>query len=41
VGQVDPRLEYDPGSALDQPRLSLEETAAIPFLPSVGVRFGF
>jgi hypothetical protein len=41
VGQVDPRLEHDPGSALDQPRLVLEPTAAIPFLPSFGVRFRF
>lgn len=41
VGQVDPRLVYDPGSALDQPRLLLEPTAAIPFLPSFGVRFRF
>jgi outer membrane receptor protein involved in Fe transport len=41
VGQVDPRLDYDPGSALDQPRLVLEPTAAIPFLPSIGVRFRF
>jgi outer membrane receptor protein involved in Fe transport len=41
VGQVDPRLGYDPGSAFDQPRLVLEPTAAIPFLPSIGVRFRF
>jgi outer membrane receptor protein involved in Fe transport len=41
VGQLDPRLSYDPGSALDQPRLSLEPTGAIPFLPSIGVRFRF
>ncbi|HEX9187186.1 MAG TPA: TonB-dependent receptor [Vicinamibacteria bacterium] len=41
VGQVDPRLEHDPASALDEPRLFFEETAAIPFLPSVGVRFRF
>jgi outer membrane receptor protein involved in Fe transport len=41
VGQVDPRLVYDPGSTLDQPRLLLEPTAAIPFLPSLGVRFRF
>ena len=41
VGQVDPRLEHDPGSSLDQPRLFFEGTAAIPFLPSVGVRFRF
>ena len=41
VGQLDPRLSYDPGSTLDQPRLDFEETAAIPFLPSIGVRFRF
>ena len=41
VGQYDPRLSYDPASALDQPRLTLEPTAAIPFLPSIGVRFRF
>jgi outer membrane receptor protein involved in Fe transport len=41
VGQVDPRLVYDPGSPLDQPRLVLEPAAAIPFLPSIGVRFRF
>jgi hypothetical protein len=41
VGQVDPRLVYDPASVLDQPRLVLEPTAAIPFLPSIGVRFRF
>ena len=41
VGQLDPRLAYDPASPLDQPRLLLEPTAAIPFLPSVGVRFRF
>jgi hypothetical protein len=41
VGQVDPSLAYDPGSAVDQPRLVLEPTAAIPFLPSIGVRFRF
>jgi len=41
VGQLDPRLAYDPGSALDQPRLYFEPTAAIPFLPSLGVRFRF
>ena len=41
VGQVDPRLAYDPESALDQPRLFFEPTAAIPFLPSIGVRFRF
>ena len=41
AGQLDPRLAYDPGSPLDQPRLLLEPAAAIPFLPSVGVRFRF
>jgi outer membrane receptor protein involved in Fe transport len=41
AGQVEPRLDYDPASPLDQPRLLLERTAAIPFLPSVGVRFRF
>ena len=41
VGQLDPRLAYDPASALDQPRLYLAPTAAIPLLPSLGVRFRF
>ena len=41
VGRLDPRLAYDPASPLDQPRLRLEPTASIPFLPSVGVRFRF
>jgi outer membrane receptor protein involved in Fe transport len=41
AGQVEPRLDYDAASPLDQPRLLLERTAAIPFLPSVGVRFRF
>ena len=41
AGQIDPRLAYDPVSSLDQPRLLLEPAAAIPFLPSVGVRFRF
>jgi outer membrane receptor protein involved in Fe transport len=41
VGQLDPRLAYDPASTLDQPRLTLEPTAALPFLPSIGVRFRF
>jgi outer membrane receptor protein involved in Fe transport len=41
VGQLDPRLAYDPASLADQPRLALEPTAAIPFLPSLGVRFRF
>ena len=39
AGRPAPRLR--PGSALDQPRLVLEPTAAIPFLPSIGVRFRF
>jgi hypothetical protein len=41
AGQIEPRLDYDPASPLDQPRLLLEPAAAIPFLPSVGVRFRF
>jgi outer membrane receptor protein involved in Fe transport len=41
VGQLDPRLAYDPASTLDQPRLSFEPTGAIPLLPSFGVRFRF
>jgi hypothetical protein len=41
AGQIEPRLDYDPASALDQPRLQLEPSAAIPFLPSLGVRFRF
>jgi outer membrane receptor protein involved in Fe transport len=41
AGQIEPRLDYDPTPALDQPRLLLEPSAAIPFLPSVGVRFRF
>jgi outer membrane receptor protein involved in Fe transport len=41
AGQIEPRLAYDPASPLDQPRLLLEPSAAIPFLPSVGVRFRF
>jgi len=41
VGQLDPRLAYDPASMLDQPRLFFEPTAAIPLLPSFGVRFRF
>ena len=41
AGQIEPRLAYDPASPLDQPRLLLEPAAAIPFLPSVGVRFRF
>jgi outer membrane receptor protein involved in Fe transport len=41
VGELDPRLEYEPASPADIPRLVLEPSAAIPFLPSVGVRFRF
>ena len=41
AGQLEASLDYDPASALDQPRLLLEPSAAIPFLPSVGVRFRF
>jgi outer membrane receptor protein involved in Fe transport len=41
AGQIEPRLDYDPSSTLDQPRLLLEPSAAIPLLPSVGVRFRF
>jgi outer membrane receptor protein involved in Fe transport len=41
VGRVDPRLAYDAGSALDQPKLLLEPSAALPFLPSFGIRFRF
>jgi hypothetical protein len=39
AGVVDPRLDYDPTS--DLPRLVEEPAAAIPFLPSIGVRFRF
>jgi hypothetical protein len=41
AGQIDPRLEHDPLSPDDRPRLVLEPSANIPFLPSVGVRFRF
>jgi hypothetical protein len=41
AGQIDATLEYDPASALDQPRLVEQRAAAIPFLPSIGVRFRF
>ena len=41
VGQLDPRLAYDPASTLDRPRLFFEPTAALPLLPSFGVRFRF
>jgi hypothetical protein len=39
AGVIDPRLDYDPTS--DVPRLVEEPAAAIPFLPSIGVRFRF
>jgi hypothetical protein len=39
AGQIDARLEYDPAS--DRPRLIEERAAAIPLLPSFGVRFRF
>jgi hypothetical protein len=39
AGQIEPRLEYDPAS--DVPRLVEERSAAIPFLPSIGVRVRF
>jgi hypothetical protein len=39
AGALDPRLEYDPTS--DRPRLVEEPTAALPILPSLGVRFRF
>jgi hypothetical protein len=39
VGAYQPFLEYNPGG--DRPRLVLEPTASIPFLPSFGVRFRF
>jgi len=41
AGQIAASLAYDPASALDQPRLVEERAAAIPFLPSFGVRFRF
>jgi outer membrane receptor protein involved in Fe transport len=41
VGELDPLLSHDPASPADQPRLTLEPSAAIPFLPSVGIRFRF
>jgi hypothetical protein len=39
VGAYEPSLEHNPGG--DQPRLVLEPTASIPFLPTFGVRFRF
>jgi outer membrane receptor protein involved in Fe transport len=41
AGQIDASLAYDPTSPLDQPRLVEKRAAAIPRLPSVGVRFRF
>jgi vitamin B12 transporter len=41
AGQISASLEYDPASPLDQPRLVEQRTAAVPFLPSFGVRFRF
>jgi len=41
AGQLEPSLAYDPASPVDQPRLVVEPSQAIPFLPSVGVRFRF
>ena len=39
VGAYVESLQHDPGS--DRPRLVLEPSAGVPFLPSVGVRFRF
>lgn len=39
AGQIDSSLEYDPGALV--PRLVETKAAAIPFLPSFGVRFRF
>lgn len=39
AGAIDDTLVHDPGA--DRPRLVEEKTAAIPFLPSFGVRFRF
>ena len=41
AGQIEARLEHDPSSPLDQPRLVEQRAAAIPLLPSLGVRFRF
>jgi hypothetical protein len=41
AGQIASTLEHDPLSTNGQPRLVEEPAAAIPFLPSVGVRFRF
>ena len=39
AGQIEPILEYDPGS--DRPALFEDRVLAVPFLPSLGVRFRF
>ncbi len=39
AGQIEARLEYDPAS--DRPRIVEERAAALPFLPSFGVRWRF
>lgn len=41
AGQLEPRLAYDADSPLEKPRLLIEPAAAIPLLPSIGVRFRF
>ena len=41
AGQITSTLEYDPISTVDQPRLVEKPDVAIPFLPSLGVRFRF
>ena len=41
AGQIASSLEYDPVSTTGEPRLVEEKAAAIPFLPSFGVRFRF
>jgi hypothetical protein len=41
AGQIDTRLEYDAASLLDRPRMVESRAAAIPLLPSLGVRFRF
>lgn len=41
AGQIASSLEYDPASTLEMPRLVEERAAAVPFLPSFGVRFRF
>jgi hypothetical protein len=39
AGNLDSKLEYDAGS--DKPRLVQSPNAALPFLPSFGIRFRF